>query len=76
MNRWFKSTSFHPRWILMSSEGRYAHLWARTKKLALFGHASRDVTASANEWSRAEAQWSARAGSGVSQVEKNTVVSP
>jgi hypothetical protein len=35
-----KSISFHLRWIFMSSERRYAYLWAKTKKQGDLGYIS------------------------------------
>jgi hypothetical protein len=37
---YIKSISFHLRWIFMSSERRYAYLWARTKKQGDLGYIS------------------------------------
>ena len=35
-----KSISFHLRWIFMSSERRYAYLWAKTKEQGDLGYIS------------------------------------
>ncbi len=46
MKRWIgrgKSISFRLKWIFMSSEERYAHLWARTKKLGYEVYAIRNA---------------------------------
>jgi hypothetical protein len=41
-----KSISFHSRWIFMSPRGKYACLWARTKKLGVLGYTARNTAVS------------------------------
>jgi hypothetical protein len=52
MDRWFgqvRSMSFQLRWVFMSSQERYAYLWARTKKLNESGYALRNTVVSAGK---------------------------
>jgi len=52
MNRlivYVKSISFHLRWIFMSARGRYAYLWARTKKMGDLGYEVRSSAASSSK---------------------------
>jgi hypothetical protein len=69
MNRWVKWILFHLRWILMSSERRYAYLWARTIKLGGFGHAFRNAAARASELGRVEDR--SRAGASEQRAVRN-----
>jgi hypothetical protein len=36
---YFKSLSFHLRWLFASPQARYAYLWAKTKKQSDLGSA-------------------------------------
>jgi hypothetical protein len=37
-----KSTSFHVKWLFMSSEEKYAYLWGKTRKTIDTGRSERD----------------------------------
>jgi len=42
---YIKSISFNVRWMFMSPKERYAHLWAKTKKLNDLGYTVLDTAA-------------------------------
>jgi hypothetical protein len=52
MKQWIgsvKSLLFHLKWTFMSSQRRYAYLWARTKKLGDLGYTGHNAAVSPNK---------------------------
>jgi len=41
---YYKSNLFHFKWLGMSSEARYAYLWAKTRKLIDMDYSVRNVS--------------------------------